>query len=337
VALKTRCLSLAAGAALAGFAVLTPGFSLAAAATPAKGGPAERELRLKAGQGRQANRVRANLRRVVFGSSQLPTDKAMVDGDQFLVPVGLGLVSRGSIYHAPSPRGTLVILHGGHHFETLDEAYASVRAALLAKGYDVVQLAMPLYSENQAGGPGDLALTPCWHPETYPDHSIFACAAQPLRPFLLPVVAAVNTFRPSYRHIAMIGLSGGGWTTVVSSALDRRIEHSYPVAGSWPMYLWRKAWRRRGVGSDFEQFYRPMLKAASYLDMYALARRELQIFIERDPCCFAGKGFRSYRKAVRKVSPGFRAILDRTTAEHEISPWAMRRILSDLKSLRAGG
>lgn len=94
------------------------------------------------------------------------------------------------------------------------------------------------------------------------------------------------------------------------------------------MYL-----RRRGdktsVGG-FEQVYKPMLRAASHLDMYALARRQLQIFIEHDPCCFAGNGFESYVGVVRRVSRSFSAALDTSTREHTVSRWAMRRIHHDL-------
>ena len=64
------------------------------------------------------------------------------------------------------PSGTLVILHGGHHFDLLEDAYVQQRAALLAAGDDVVQLAMPLYSENvetsvsMVGGRFTTALAP---------------------------------------------------------------------------------------------------------------------------------------------------------------------------------
>ena len=34
------------------------------------------------------------------------------------------------------------------------------------------------------------------------------------------------------RHIIMAGLSGGGWTTTISAAIDPRITLSMPIAGS---------------------------------------------------------------------------------------------------------
>ena len=37
-----------------------------------------------------------------------------------------------------------------------------------------------------------------------------------------------------YKHIVMAGLSGGGWTTTISAAIDPRITLSMPIAGSMP-------------------------------------------------------------------------------------------------------
>jgi dienelactone hydrolase len=293
---------------------------------------AERELRLSPKSPAQRLRVQRALRRSVFGSASLPADTATIQGDGHLsVPVDVGLTSYGTLFRAERPNGTLIILHGGHHGPgRLADAYAEPLRRLLAQGFDVVTLAMPLNSENQAAGFGGLATLPCWNLPDRTDHDLFACLPHPLRSFVLPVVAVVNTLGGQYRRVGMIGLSGGGWTTVLAAAMDPRIARSYPVAGSWPLYLRLRNGEQNTLG-DFEQRYSPMLKAASYLDMYALARRQLQIFIEHDPCCFAGSAFRSYLPAVQGVSPTFRALMDRTTADHEISSWAMDRILDDLK------
>eukprot|EP01043_Picozoa_sp_COSAG02_P103688 COSAG02_NODE_39697_length_414_cov_0.596825_2_plen_47_part_01 len=47
---------------------------------------------------------------------------------------------------------------------------------------------------------------------------------------MLAVNYAKNVLR--YKHIVMVGISGGGWTTTVSAAIDPRIELSMPIAGS---------------------------------------------------------------------------------------------------------
>ena len=62
----------------------------------------------------------------------------------------------------------------------------------------------------------------------------------PLRFFLEPVVTGINYFLSKYpacHDIAMMGLSGGAWTTTVAPAIDTRITLSIPVAGSQPAYV----------------------------------------------------------------------------------------------------
>ena len=47
----------------------------------------------------------------------------------------------------------------------------------------------------------------------------------------------------------MVGLSGGGWTTNLLSAIDDRIRYSFSVAGSMPIY-----YRLEASMGDIEQF-----------------------------------------------------------------------------------
>jgi hypothetical protein len=55
----------------------------------------------------------------------------------------------------------------------------------------------------------------------------------------LSVNYAVNVL--GYKHVVLVGLSGGGWTTTVTAAVDPRIKLSIPIAGSvpkWPTTLY---------------------------------------------------------------------------------------------------
>ena len=57
----------------------------------------------------------------------------------------------------------------------------------------------------------------------------------PLRYFLEPVVLTANYAESlGYEEINMAGLSGGGWSTTVASAVDKSIKGSFPIAGSVP-------------------------------------------------------------------------------------------------------
>ena len=126
---------------------------------------------------------------------------------------------------------------------------------------------------------------------------------RPMRYHFEPVVRALNYAEQSYdyRSIDMMGFSAGGFTTAVLAALDPRIRRSYPIAGVYPIYL------RDGqdVLANGPPYYKPMLDAANYLDMFVLGvdgreRRQMQIFNRFDRCCFNNVKGRLY------VEPGAR-------------------------------
>lgn len=131
--------------------------------------------------------------------------------------------------------------------------------------------------------------------------------AAALRYFLEPVAAAVNLVAARWPDlpVSMVGLSGGGWTTTVYAALDERVRLSVPVAGSLPNVL--RVWGQ-GDRGDFEQTH-PALP--DYLDLYALAttgaRRQVQVLVDGDPCCFDAAGGRHllYEDLVAEVASAF--------------------------------
>ena len=57
-----------------------------------------------------------------------------------------------------------------------------------------------------------------------------------MRYFVEPVVLTANyaLTHLNYTRIYMAGLSGGGWTTTLAPAIDKRIVGSFPIAGSVP-------------------------------------------------------------------------------------------------------
>ncbi|MCZ7646653.1 MAG: acetylxylan esterase [Planctomycetota bacterium] len=92
--------------------------------------------------------------------------------------------------------------------------------------------------------------------------------------------------RADRRRVAMTGLSGGGWQTIVLSALDPRITLSVPVAG----YTGTpgKIDCLRDIG-DIEQAPADQAAVVDYQDMTAMLapRPALLILNERDDCCFS--------------------------------------------------
>jgi hypothetical protein len=212
-----------------------------------------------------------------------------------------------SIY--PQTRSkTLVIFHDGHavtngcHYDV-----ENVVDWFNRLGYDAMHLQMPLHGCNAQ------------NPMKPLPHEWFAqfagidgkdSAKFPFMKFFLdPVWLTINYAKNvlGYQNIVMAGLSGGGWTTHIASALDVRIGLSIPVAGSIPCDFAHTSW-------DFEQFCdQPWAKIANYTSLYVLAsleaeRTQVQVLHEWDDCCFHGCGrharIKEYNDFVRSSGNG---------------------------------
>ena len=86
-------------------------------------------------------------------------------------------------------------------------------------------------------------------------------------------------------RIAVTGLSGGGWQTILISALDPRVKLAAPNAGY--IGLERRIWAKRDIG-DREQNAADLVSVADYVHLTALLapRRALLIYNAEDDCCF---------------------------------------------------
>jgi hypothetical protein len=89
-------------------------------------------------------------------------------------------------------------------------------------------------------------------------------------------------------RVAVTGLSGGGWQTIVLSALDTRVTLANPVAG-YSSYVTRAQWPDTDLG-DSEQTPSDLASIADFTHLTALvAPRALQITSNaKDTCCFRG-------------------------------------------------
>ena len=109
-------------------------------------------------------------------------------------------------------------------------------------------------------------------------------------------------------RVAVTGLSGGGWQTIVISALDRRVTVSVPVAG-YTSNRMRARWLD-DIG-DLEQVPADMARVFDYPDMTAMVapRPALVILNEEDDCCFrAGRTRPVIYDAVRPAWRAFGAL-----------------------------
>jgi hypothetical protein len=169
--------------------------------------------------------------------------------------------------------------------------------------------------------------------------------------FVEPIVDSLNYLvhsapsrgSPIYSSFGMVGLSGGGWTTVVSAAIDARIQVSVQVAGSEPLEFWN------GYESEEEQTLPDLYRIAAYRDLYILGasgaqRRQVQVLNRLDDCCFfpgwlGAEGdnwepsVRAYAAAigdrVEAIGDGgsFHVDIDDTAVTHEISRSALTNII----------
>jgi len=160
----------------------------------------------------------------------------------------------------------------------------------------------------------------------------------PMKIFLDPIRINLNFIEMEYdfKQYSMIGLSGGGWTTVIYSAIDERISDSFSVAGSMPFYL---RVNDRDIG-DYEQTNIDLYQNVNYLELYVLSaygdgRKHIQIFNKNDPCCFSGNGYDTYESVVKdrilQLGKGdFQIFEDDTHYEHKISYITLEQIVKNI-------
>lgn len=158
--------------------------------------------------------------------------------------------------------------------------------------------------------------------------------------FIEPTITTINYIESmGITDINMIGLSGGGWTTVMAAAVDTRIRRSYPVAGTYPMYL--RYSDRNGFIGDFEQWLIGIMPEISYLDMYILGsigknRKQLAVYNKYDSCCFYGLGYELWygrlQSFIEELGGEYEIFLDTSHYTHAISSVALDIIWADLQS-----
>lgn len=232
----------------------------------------------------------------------------------------------------------LIIFHQGHGGGI--ELGVEQISHFLSEGFAVIGYAMPLRGPNVVASlrlPDETI-----HNISTTKHSEFAIIEQfnisAIPIFIDPIIQGINYVSANYDYsrISMVGLSGGGWTTVMSSAVDHRISRSYPVAGSIPYDL-RDI---KEINADFEQNHnRTVYSIASYVDLYTLGstgenRTQIQIFNSVDPCCYYSEGreaeIHQYRDLIVNRNASFDVFFDTMNDGHEISQNTLNFITYDL-------
>ena len=240
--------------------------------------------------------------------------------DKIIVSMDYGLNSIVYHFHPTQSNNRVVIYHQGHRGGFV---YGKKTIQFfLNEGYSVVAFSLPLHGMNNRPNVylkrfGRLELR---------SHDYMKFLDRPIRFFVEPVAVVLNYIAEKYNSIYMIGISGGGWTTVLYSAIDERISKSYPVAGTCPTYL--AAPRDWG---DYEHRVPELYQIANYLELYIMAsygRRQLQVFNRYDPACYSGIKYQTYEK---HIMGNFEVYLDESHREHKISKQALKIIIKDME------
>ncbi|MHC4623157.1 MAG: hypothetical protein ACYS4W_04575 [Planctomycetota bacterium] len=277
---------------------------------PAEKVPAEVKENVK--DERYAELFNANLRRI---------DKITIELDCKLESVVYHFIPKES-------EDKLMIYHQGHRGDFV-LGIDAIRV-FLEKGYSVMGISMPLLGMNNQPVV-NLQRFGKFHVTR---HEHLKLLKNPISFFVEPVAVAVNyAGKFGYDEVNMIGISGGGWTTTLCAAIDARIKHSYPVAGTLPIYLRSDSGRDWG---DYEQTLPELYTIANYPELYIMGsfgpgRKQVQILNKYDSCCFAGIKYRTYEKVVKEVvrSLGkgkFETFLDETHKEHKISEEVLKAV-----------
>ncbi|MCC7087440.1 MAG: hypothetical protein IT427_20750 [Pirellulales bacterium] len=248
----------------------------------------------------------------------------------------------------------VVIVHEGHANELIG-GVGTTANHFLQNGFTVAIMEMPLFGWNTdktASIPGRGNFTYNSH-DTMITSTAVNNGGQGFRLFLEPVVQTINYITanvPNLEDIGMVGLSGGGWTTSMMSAIDPRIKLSVPVAGSAPLYH-RNEDPSGGTVGDTEQYYLPLFRediasngtgggVATWLEIYALGgygqdRHQIQVTNEFDNCCFYGTFPNSYKEIVSSNVNGlgtgqWEHFLDSSHHSHQISSHVIDTVIDPL-------
>ena len=256
--------------------------------------------------------------------------------DKLTVEMEYGVNSISYLFIPKESNQKLILYHHGHDGDFL--LGKNTIQFLLERNFTVLAITMPLVGMNsqpivEIDGLGEIKLF---------SHDQFRLLDtnnfNPMKFFIHPIQVNVNFLEKEYdfKRYSIIGLSGGGWTAVVYSAIDDRISDSFSVAGSVPFYL---RVNERDIG-DYEQTNLELYEITNYLELYVLSaygddRKHIQIFNKNDPCCYSGNGYESYEvfmkdRLLQLGKGNFQIFIDDTHNEHKISNTALEYVAKNI-------
>ena len=257
--------------------------------------------------------------------------------DKLTVEMEYGINSVSYLLVPEESNKKLILYHHGHDGDFI--LGKDTIQFFLERNFTILAMTMPLIGMNsqpivEIDGFGEMNLI---------SHEQFRLLEKnkfnPMKLFIHPIQVSLNFLEKEYnfKRYSIIGISGGGWTGLVYSAIDDRISDSFSVASSIPFYL---KVEQRDMG-DYEQMNIDLYKITNYLELYVLAaygddRKHIQIFNKNDSCCYSGNGYESYEffikdKLVKLGKGSFEIFIDDTHYGHKISESTLSLILEKLE------
>ena len=256
--------------------------------------------------------------------------------DKLTIEMEYGVNSVSYLLLPEESNEKLILYHHGHDGDFL--LGKDTIQFFLERNFTILAMTMPLVGMNnqptvEIDGIGEMKLIS--HDQLrFLEKNSF----NPMKLFIHPIQISLNFLEKEYdfKRYSIIGLSGGGWTGIVYSAIDDRISDSFSVASSIPFYL---KVDRRDMG-DYEQMNIDLYKITNYLELYVLSaygddRKHIQIFNKNDPCCYSGNGYESYEffikeKLLQLGKGNFQIFIDNTHTEHKISNTVLEYITKNI-------
>tara|TARA_Y100001968_G_scaffold320004_1_gene352345 strand:- start:1500 stop:2537 length:1038 start_codon:yes stop_codon:yes gene_type:complete len=161
----------------------------------------------------------------------------------------------------------LLIFSSGHSNTSKD--VNNILDFFLKKGYDVLRIDMPLKLNNSK----PTVFIDNIGPLTIGHHDRFKFLegkvnGHPLKFFIEPVFVFLNEIKSKnqYENISMLGFSGGGWTTIVSSAINKDINYSFIVSGPQPLI-----YKNPNKFDCYELSHKDFSNLVNYFDLYIMS------------------------------------------------------------------
>ena len=295
-------------------------------------------LKIKVDVAENFGAILADIRkRLLVPASLIDVEEKMIGENKVSISASYyGITVNGVLSRNGEKADCLVVYSQGHGGDPFRFQYHNVlRVKVLEQKCDVLSLSMLGLGLNIGASafPAVLSDNNGWmslNAEQAHFHENYALFYDKNNPGLDPISlllsgnhAIISRVMREYSQVSMLGVSGGGWTTTLMSALIPEIQRSMSFAGSLPLFL-------RTFGSDrgdYEQVMPPLWRAYDYWHFYFLGqldrngvenRRVTLVYGNKDKCCFRDPQA-SIMKEIFDVIGGVQVLLVEST-EHNVNP-----------------